>query len=170
MKGFSSCVVLSRNDTNFRVYFGDYPTKEQISIMTKRNINIIVNLCTKSEISIKPKIVVPSGLELIDIPIIDGTSNKSQMVDSNALMLLVRRIERMVNKDPTAIYIFDVGCGRSAMFTAILIGKLTSNDSETMIKIVEGAYMSRSDLKPKWKFARAFHNTKQKEIVKSWLS
>ena len=153
-----------------RLWFGKYPTDEEVTILEAEGFTHIINLCTHEEII---WISYVTHCLVINYPFEDGWSQKprQEILGGNfstwtGFLPFITTLIKLVDSVDTKVYIHcKGGHGRSPMFCAIICGVIEGLDATTVLELVHAAHQKRKVMKPKWRKLGAPQRTKQKKLV-----
>lgn len=158
-----------------KLWFGKYPTPEEVDIVSSSGFTHIVNLCTPEEITWEPY-VPPKYITTINYPFCDGTlqkplGEKEDLPEQwKTFPDFIERLIEILKQPQTKIYVHCLGGhGRSPTIAAIVYGLILNKDSDTTIGDVREAHQRRKVMKDKWRRLGAPQRAKQKRIIKWFL-
>ena len=157
-----------------RLWFGKYPTPEELETIKKNKFTHIVNLCTSEEITWTPYLP-PSSLHYIAYPFEDGQKQRPQTENGDisqwtSFPPFIKSLVKILGMKQNKVYIHcKGGHGRSPTVCAIIYGLIKKVDALKAMKIIRAAHQERKVMDPKWRKLGAPQRAKQKKIVCNFL-
>jgi hypothetical protein len=136
------------------LYFGRYPDRDDLDLLKKLGVTLIVDLTNKSEM-MRP---YHWDMERIHVPCVD----QSILPDEHAIHL----VETIAAKQKITYIHCKGGHGRSAVIACLLYKFLTQCSAEEALTTIHHAHQTRKNLKPKFRRLGAPQTKIQREQVK----
>lgn len=146
--------------------FGKYPDADELSLIIKEKIKLIVNLTSEEECL--PDYSLPDDIEQIKYPILDKCSpNANDPKFQEMIETIVMRI-----KCGQKVYIHcRGGHGRAGVISAIVLSKLLPDLTSTQIlSSINKAHSKRTEMLQKWRKMGSPQTKIQKDFVKHYIT
>ena len=161
---------------NQRLWFGKYPTPEELDIIVAEGFTHIINLCTPEEVTWDPyQVPQSSKIKVIFYPFEDGktqplSETSSRPLEWTTFSPFIKRLQTILRTPTNKMYIHcKGGHGRSPTISAIVCGLMENKHSTTILKEVHAAHQSRKIMLDKWRKLGAPQRAKQKILVRLML-
>lgn len=167
MNAFSSSLLEGR------LWFGKYPTPEEVQCLEQSGMTHMVNLCTPDNVTWTP---YTTSLPVMTYPFYDGKlqyplGESRDMTTWTTFDPFLTQLVTLLANPNTRLYVHcKGGHGRSAMVAALLVARHLDMDADTALSLVHAAHQERTEMKPRWRRLGAPQRARQKAIVHYYAS
>jgi len=147
--------------------FGKYPDADELSLIIKENVKLIINLTSDDECLPDYSTHLPEDIEQIKYPILDKCSpDANDPKFQEMIETIVMKI-----KCGQKVYIHcRGGHGRAGVISAIVLSKLKPNfTAQQILSCINKAHGQRSEMLPKWRKMGSPQTKTQKDFVKQYI-